>query len=159
MRGAKEKMNKSKVIVLLVVLNLLLVGICLNFSNKNMLLINEKQIIKEMTQSENEANLQIQIDQLNASHKEYVTNVQAYKKQIAEAVTNQGIATSENDEGSVIAENIEKILQAQSKGKSFSMNVTIGGNTTDSGGGTYYQSGTATITYNVENNLFFFLQF
>ena len=108
-------MNKSKVIILLVVLNVLLVGICLNFSNKNILLNNEKQIVKEMTQSENEANLQTQINQLNASHKEYASNVQTYKKQIAEAVTNQGVSTSENDEASVIAENINKILEVGTK--------------------------------------------
>ena len=66
-----------------------------------------------MTQSENEANLQTQIDKLNLAQQEYAINVQAYKKQIAEAITKEGVTTSENDEGSIIAENIGKILETR----------------------------------------------
>ena len=82
-------MNKNIIIKWLIIISLLLIGMHLN-SNIDILINNEKQIIKEMTQSENEANLQTQIDTLNLSHNQYATNVENYKKAIAEAITNEG---------------------------------------------------------------------
>ena len=70
---------------------------------------NKKQIIKEMTQSENEANLQTQINTLNASHNDYAINVQNYKKQVADAITNKGVTTLETATAEEMAANIEKI--------------------------------------------------
>ena len=93
---------------------MLLIGIIISLLiDKNIIIDKEKQLIKEMTQSENEANLQTQINALNASHNEYATNVQNYKKQIAEAITNQGVTTSADATAEVMAENIGKILTAK----------------------------------------------
>ena len=66
-----------------------------------------------MSQNIQESDLQTQIDELNVSQEEYANNVQTYKRQIADAITSQGIPTSENDEGSVIATNINGILTAK----------------------------------------------
>lgn len=101
---------KRKIIIVLMIANIILVGIVCIFISKKYNIADKKQIIKEMTQSENEENLQIQINQLNSTQQEYAKNVQAYKKQIAEAITSQGVNTSENDTGAVMAKNISKIL-------------------------------------------------
>ena len=100
-------MNKSKVIILLVVLNLLLVGICLNSDNKNILVNNEKQIVKEMTVGEYEG----KITELNKSHADYALQVQENKKKLATAISNQNVTTSENASIDEMVTNIEKILQ------------------------------------------------
>ena len=108
----KNKKNISKYVN--TVIYMILIGIIISLLfDKNMIIGKEKQIVKEMTQSENESNLQTQINNLNAVQEEYVASVQAYKKQIAEAITGQGVETSENDQGSVMAENIGKILTAR----------------------------------------------
>ena len=108
------KTNWSKlkifVIISITIISTLLIE---NFINKYVIIKNETQIIKGMSQSENEENLQTQINVLNASHKEYATNVQAYKKQIVDEITKQGVNTSENATAEVISENISKILQAR----------------------------------------------
>ena len=104
---------KSKIIILLILTNIIFIAIICNFVSKHGNMVKEKQVIKEMTQSENEANLQTQIDALNAVQEEYALSVQAYKKQIAEAITSQGVSTSENDTGAVIATNIGKILSTK----------------------------------------------
>ena len=101
---------KRKIIIVLMIANIILVGIVCIFISKKYNIADKKQIIKEMTQSENEENLQIQINQLNSTQQEYAKNVQAYKKQIAEAITSQGVNTSENDTGVVMAKNISEIL-------------------------------------------------
>lgn len=101
---------KRKIIILLMIANIILVGIVCIFISKKYNIADKKQIIKEMTQSENEENLQIQINQLNSTQQEYAKNVQAYKKQIAEAITSQGVNTSEDDTGAVMAKNISEIL-------------------------------------------------
>ena len=102
-------MNKNKIITWLIIISLLLIGMHLN-SNIDILINNEKQIIKEMTQSENEANLQTQIDTLNLSHNQYATNVENYKKAIAEAITNEGITTLVTDSQETVVANIGKIF-------------------------------------------------
>ena len=108
--------NKKEISKYVSVINVILIVIIVNiFINKNVLVGKEKQTIKEMTQSENEANLQTQINALNASHKEYSTNVQGYKKQIADAITNQGVETSADVTAEVMATNIGKILTAKTQ--------------------------------------------
>ena len=108
----KSNMKRLKVFLIIVV-TIIVTLLVEYFIFKGGKIQNRTQIIKEMTQSENEANLQTQINTLNASHNDYTINVQNYKKQIAETITSEGIATSENDEGSVIAENISKLLQVK----------------------------------------------
>ena len=99
-------MNKNKVIAVLVILNILLVGICIS-SNTNIVLNNEKQIIKEMTAGEYESKL----TELNKSHEDYALQVQTNKQKIATAISNQKVATSEEATIDEIVENIGKILQ------------------------------------------------
>ena len=126
-------MKSKKIIVLLTVLNIVLIGNSIN-TNKSIIFETEKQVIKEMIQSENETNLQTQIDNLNTAQEEYALSVQAYKKQIADAITSQGVSTSENDTGAVMAENIGKIIQT----KANYVDVTLYNST--SGSGTRYSA-------------------
>ena len=115
-------MRKNKVISLLIIINLLLIGVCLK-NNSNIVLSGEKQIIKEMTEIEYESKL----TELNKSHEDYATNVQNYKKQIAEAITNQGVSTSEDATSSEIAKNIEKIFETRtSNADATAANITKG---------------------------------
>ena len=58
---------KRKIIIVLMIANIILVGIVCIFISKKYNIADKKQIIKEMTQSENEENLQIQINQLNST--------------------------------------------------------------------------------------------
>ena len=115
-----KKLNLITIILLLLFLLILFIVKNNNYINKNII------TIKSMTQSENESNLQKQIDELNIVQEEYANNVQAYKKQIADAITNQGIATSENDSGSVMAENIGKILSVSTTATATAANITKG---------------------------------
>lgn len=117
-------MKNKNVIKLLIATNIITIILCFFIStNKN--IIKEKQIGKEMTQSEIETNLQTQIDNLNITHEEYSTNVQTYKKQIADAITNQGVTTSENDTASVMAENIAKILENNKTEGTWRLGLTL----------------------------------
>ena len=106
--------------------SIILIVIIFYFIIGNESIIKEKKRIKEMTQSENEANLQTQINTLNATQEEYANNVQAYKKQIAEAITSQGVTTSENDTGAVIAENIGKILTSKTTATATAVQILRG---------------------------------
>ena len=117
-------MKNRNIIKLLVITNILSIAILFLFINNNNI-IKEKQLVKGMTQSENEANLQTQINNLNSSHKEYVSNVQTYKKQIADAITNQGVSTSEDDTASVMAENISKILENNKAEGTWRLGLTL----------------------------------
>ena len=122
----KTNFQKLKIfiVILVTIISTLLIDF---FIFKGRTIQNKTQIIKEMTQSENETNLQAQINQLNKSHKDYSTNVQAYKKQIAEAITNQGVSTSENATAEVISDNISKILQTRtSNATATAANITEG---------------------------------
>lgn len=66
-----------------------------------------------MSETAQISDLQTQINTLNASHTEYANYVQNYKQIIATAITNQGVETTEDSSAEVMAENIEKILQAR----------------------------------------------
>ena len=113
--------KRQKILLIIILLICFILGA---FIIKNNKYINKKVItVQAMTQSENEANLQTQIDALNEAQEEYATNVQAYKKQIAQAVTNQGVATSENDTGAVIATNIGKILSTKTVATATAANI------------------------------------
>ena len=109
------------------IIYIVLIGIIISLLiDENIIIGKEKQILKEMTQSENEANLQTQLDNLNIVQEEYAASVQAYKKQIAEAITTQGVTTSENDTGAVMAENIGKILTAKTTATAVAANILTG---------------------------------
>ena len=101
-------MKNKKIVTLLIIINLFLVGICIN-SNTNTVLSGEKQIIKEMTEGEYES----QITELNKSHEEYANSVNEYKIKIAEAITNQKVETSETATADEVVTNIGEILKAR----------------------------------------------
>ena len=121
----KDKKNISKYINTITYIILIVIIISL-LIDKNMIIGKEKQTVKEMTQSELESSLNDTIQQLNEAQTKYAADVQTYKKQIAEAVTNQGIETTENDEGSVIAENIGKILSTKTQATATAAQILTG---------------------------------
>lgn len=98
--------NKRLIFVLLLILNVVLIGIIYNVIDKNFIIIKESKIIKEMTETEYES----KITELNKSHTEYATQVQLNKKKIADAITNQGVQTLEDDTIETMTENIGKIV-------------------------------------------------
>ena len=103
------KTRESKLILVIIILISLLIGISINLIlNSNVVLINGKQIIKEMTEGEYESKL----TELNKSHEDYALQVQENKQKIATAISNQKVETSEDDTIDEIVTNIEKILEA-----------------------------------------------
>ena len=102
--------KESKLILIIVILSILLIAMSINiiFNSKG-ILINTKQIIKEMNTSEYDS----QITELNKSHEDYAAQVQANKKKLAQAITNQKVTTSENATIDEMVTNIGKILQAR----------------------------------------------
>lgn len=115
--------NIKILLTITIITIILLVGVIINLiSNNKTQLLNKSQIIKEMTSSAKETELNNQINELNAEHEEYAKNVQNYKKKIAEAITSQGVQTSEDDTIEIMVKNIEKILQSNQA--SFEMNVS-----------------------------------
>ena len=106
-------MKKYKsIIILLIVINIIFTLVIFNLLNITNVR-REKQIIKEMTQSELERSLNDTIQQLNVTQEEYAANVDTYKKKVTEAITNQGVTTQMNASADVVAENIEKIVTAK----------------------------------------------
>ena len=105
-------MKKQKVILFITILLLCLIVISI-ILNQNINIKKETKIIKEMSESTQVSDLQTQVNQLNVSHTEYANYVQSCKETIAEAITNQGVSTSSDATAEVMAENIEKILQAK----------------------------------------------
>ena len=105
-------MKNRNVIKISIIANIILIIIIFNLLIGNGIIRKNKQVIKEMTQTTLETELNNTIQQLNETQEKYAADVQAYKKQIAEAITAQGVNTSENDTGAVTATNIGKILEA-----------------------------------------------
>ena len=103
--------KERKIILILSIVIIILTGIIYILVSKNRIVKSNKIIIKEMTQTEYES----QINILNASHNEYATNVENYKKAIATAVTSQGISTSYTDAQETIVTNIGKIFEERTK--------------------------------------------
>ena len=105
---------KNQKIILCINIFLLFIIIGLIFSqNRN--INKELKIIKQMNESIQVTDLQTQIDNLNLEHKEYANSIQTAKRNFATAITNQGVATTENDTLEAMSNNISKILQARTK--------------------------------------------
>lgn len=100
-------MRKERMVILvLLVIIIILTGININLILRNNLIIkNNKQIIKEMTESEYDN----QIAELNKSHTDYAEYVQRCKTTIATAITDMGVQTSSNDTVDTMANNIKNI--------------------------------------------------
>ena len=121
----KEKDNKSKYVN--VIINIILVGIIISlFIDKNIIIGKEKQVIKEMTQSTLESDLNNTITELNANQEKYAANVDAYKKKITEAITNQGVTTEISATADVVAENIGKIISTKTTATATAAQILTG---------------------------------
>lgn len=96
---------RCRKIIMILIINIMLIGIIYKLTNKDINIIKEKQIIKEMTNTEYES----QILELNNSHTEYALKVQTDKQKIASAITEMGIETSENASADIMATNIKNI--------------------------------------------------
>ena len=83
--------------------------------NQNRNINKETKVIKQMSESEQVSNYEAQINQYIASHTEYANSIQTAKKNLATAITNEGVATSETDTFGIMATNIGNILQARTK--------------------------------------------
>ena len=109
-------MRKEKVMLLLLIVNVISLIIIYNLIFKNEI-VESKQIIKEMNQSTLEADLNAQITALNAEHTEYMQNIQNCKTQIASAITDKGVATSDQETLETMANNIRNISTNVSSNK------------------------------------------
>ena len=105
----KKKMKNKKILILSIIINLVfLLIICIFISGyKN--IIREKKVIKEMTTSTLEENLNAQITQLNKSHTDYANSIEESKKKIASAITEKGVKTSSDATLETMSDNIENI--------------------------------------------------
>ena len=99
-------MRSRKTIIVLLILNMIMAVIITNLLINREIKI-EKQLIKEMTEGEYESKL----TELNKSHEDYNKQVQANKKKLATAISNQKVATSEDATIDEMVTNIGKILQ------------------------------------------------
>lgn len=102
-------MKNKKAIIVNIIMYMVLIGTIINLLiNKNLTIGKEKQLIKEMSQSTLESELNTTIEQLNAEHTEYMNYIQSCKTQIATVLTNKGVDTSDQETLEVMAANIEK---------------------------------------------------
>ena len=101
-----KKIYKNLITIFLIIIVLTLI-------NRFEIIKTNRQIIKEMTSSTLEENLNAQITALNAEHTEYINYIQTCKTKIATALTNEGVETSDQILLEEMAENISNILQAR----------------------------------------------
>lgn len=104
-------MKKRKIALAIIVLLCGIIGV---FTIKNTTNIkNKTKVAKQMSQSKENSDFNIQINQLNSTHTEYAQYIQNCKKTLATAITNKGVETSENDNVNKFVENIGKIFEVQ----------------------------------------------
>ena len=106
-------MKNKGVTILSIITNIILIAMFCSFISINGSIIKEKQIIKEMSESTQVAELNNQINTLNIEHTEYMSYIQTCKTKIAEALTNEGVTTSNEETLEKMSENISKVLQAK----------------------------------------------
>ena len=105
---------KNKIITKIsIIANMVLIVVVFNLLIGNGNITKEKQIVKEMTQSELESSLDNTINELNATQEKYAADVSSYKTKITETITNQGVTTEVNATADVVAENIGKIVSTK----------------------------------------------
>ena len=102
-------MRNKKIVTCFIIINIIIIVIIYALINKKVNITKENKIIKEMNTSEYDS----QITELNKSHEDYAMQVQANKKKLAQAITNQKVTTSENATIDEMVTNIGKILQAR----------------------------------------------
>ena len=110
-------MKKEKCIILiLLVIIIILIGSNINFIlQKNSIVKNNKQTIKEMNESTQITDLNNQINALNTEHTDYMNYIQTCKATIASVLTNEGVETFENETFGKMAENIGNIFSQRTK--------------------------------------------
>ena len=106
-------MKNKRITILSVITNIILIGILCSFLSKNINITKEKQIVKEMSESTQVSDLNNQINALNAEHTDYMNYIQTCKTKIATALTNEGVATSNEATLETMSENISKVLQTR----------------------------------------------
>ena len=102
-------MKNKRVTILLIITNIILIAILYSFIRINGSIIKEKQIIKEMSESTQVTDLNNQINALNTEHIEYMNYIQTCKAQLANAITDMGVETSENISIDTMVINIRSI--------------------------------------------------
>ena len=102
-------MKNKGITILLIITNIILIAILCSFIRINGNIIKEKQIIKEMSESTQVTDLNNQINALNTEHTEYMNYIQRCKAQLASAITDMGVETSENANIDAMVNNIRSI--------------------------------------------------
>ena len=102
-------MRNKKIVTCFIIINIIIIVIIYALINKKVNITKENKIIKEMNTSEYDS----QITELNKSHEDYAMQVQANKKKLAQAISNEKVATSENATVDEMVTNIGRILQAR----------------------------------------------
>ena len=103
-------MKNKKIIIFLTIVNVILIVITCSLVSKNANVIKKETItIKEMSETEYDNS----ITELNKSHEDYATQVQANKKRLAQAISNEKVETSENATVDEMVTNIGRILQSR----------------------------------------------
>ena len=105
-------MKNRRVPILSIITNIILIAILCSFIRINGSIIKEKQIIKEMSESTQVTDLNNQINALNTEHTEYMNYIQTCKAQLASAITDMGVETSEDASLDTMASNIRSISGA-----------------------------------------------
>ena len=122
-------MKSKKIVIGLMIVNIILLFYGIMCKNGNIIL--EKQIIKEMTQSELESSLDSTITELNENQQKYATEVDANKAKIAEAITEMGVETAESADADTMASNIRNIKSGvEPLKRSYTITITGATNTT-----------------------------
>ena len=122
-------MKNKKILILSIIINIIFLSIICIFISGYKNIIREKQVIKEMTTSTLEENLNAQITQLNKSHEDYSNSVNEYKLKIAKAITNQKVETSQTASANEVVTNIGEILKARTSDATATAQDIVNGKT------------------------------
>ena len=107
-------MNKKNIIIIYsVIVVVLLLSIINQVLKQTNIIGKETKILQKMDETEQVSSLQTQINTLNTEHTEYMNYIQTCKNQIAAALTNEGVTTSNQATLETMAENVSKILQVR----------------------------------------------
>ena len=117
-------MKGKKIIIFLIIINILLMGFIYVVLNKDIYILREKQLIKEMSETEQVTNKENQLNQSNTELLNYKTYIQQSKTNLAEAITHAGVDTEETDSFETMVSNINSIARhAEFKSLQLTANV------------------------------------
>lgn len=140
-------MKSKNVIIILAIVNIILVGMFCTSITTNLNIKKGKKIIKEMIETEQVTNLQKQLDELNDTQTEYANYIQNCKTQLAIALTNEGVVTSNDATLETMAINIGNVLQARTS------NATATAENIEEGKTAYVNGNLIIGTANYSNNI------